>query len=68
MTVSEKIVYIESWRGMGTADDICLFYIQEALDSASTPSEAVRKVRGLLNARVEGRVKRMADFDVEVGE
>ena len=68
MTDSEKIVYIESRRGAGEADDTCLFYIQEALDSASTPSEAVRKVRGLLNARAEGREKRMADFDVEVGE
>ena len=68
MTDGEKVVYIESLRGMKMADDTCLFYIQEVLDSAPTPSEAVRKVRGLLNARAEGREKRMADFDVEVGE
>lgn len=68
MTDGEKIVYIESLRGMGMADDTCLFYIQGVLDSASTPSEAVRNIRGLLDARAEGRTKRMADFDVEVGE
>lgn len=68
MSDFEDIVYGERKAGDRLADATCLFYIQEVLDEALNPAQAVRQIRGLLNARAAGRAQRMEDLNVEVGE
>lgn len=68
MSDFEDIVYGECKAGDRLADATCLFYIQEVLDEALNPAQAVRQIRGLLDARAAGRAQRMEDLNVEVGE
>lgn len=66
MSDFEDIVYGECKAGDRLADATCLFYIQEVLDEALNPAQAVRQIRGLLDARAAGRAQRMEDLNVEV--
>lgn len=66
MSDFETIVYGECKIGDPLADTTCLFYIQEVLDEALNPAQAVRQIRGLLDARAAGRAQRMAALDLEV--
>lgn len=66
MSDFEDIVYGECKAGDRLADATCLFYIQEVLDEALNPAQAVRQIRGLLDARASGRAQRMEDLNVEV--
>ena len=68
MSDYEDIIYGECKAGDRLADATCLFYIQEVLDEALNPAQAVRQIRGLLDARAAGRAQRMEDLNVEVGE
>ena len=68
MSDYEDIVYGECKAGDRLADATCLFYVQEVLDEALNPAQAVRQIRGLLDARAAGRAQRMEDLNVEVGE
>lgn len=68
MSDYEDIVYGECKAGDRLADATCLFYIQSVIDEALNPAQAVRQIRGLLDARAAGRAQRMEDLNVEVGE
>lgn len=66
MSDFEDIVYGECRAGDRLADATCLFYIRKVLDEALNPAQAVRQIRGLLDARAAGRAQRMEDLNVEV--